>query len=89
MGREPATSTYAAQKITQLSKWADDAKMKLHIRTFVLKCHLWGSNPQPRHIRPIPLRNLQNRQSVPKRRTFTRRAKILQVFDGPPRKIEK
>ena len=74
---EPATSTYAAQTITQLTKWADDTKTKLHIRTFVLKCHLWGPNPQSRHMRPIPLRNLQNLQTTPKRRPLAPRAQFL------------
>ena len=109
---EPATSTYSARTITQLTKWEDDTEneithshisaknatcgartrnidicgpdhyanyktgrrcreMKLHIRTLVLKCRLWGSNPQHRHMRPRPLRILQNLQTRPKRRTVT------------------
>ena len=37
VGLERATSTYAAQTVTQLTKWADGAKMKLHIVTFAPK----------------------------------------------------
>ena len=37
VGLEPATSTYAARTVTQLTKWAEGTKMKLHIHTFALK----------------------------------------------------
>ena len=37
VGLEPATSTYAARTVTQLTKWAEGAEMKLRIRTFALK----------------------------------------------------
>ena len=37
VGLERETSTYAAQAVTQLTKWADGAKMKLHIVTFAPK----------------------------------------------------
>ena len=66
MGPETATSTYAAHANAQLTKCTDDAGNEIALPHICdKKDRLWGSNPQPRHIRPRPLRNLQNGQTMP------------------------